>query len=68
MVLPTGVSPRMGWLPVSVLAGVGSGVVLTKCGYLRLCMPRGMHKVGSAVGVVLGFTANRQHQHHQPGQ
>jgi hypothetical protein len=37
-----------GWLPVSVLAGVERAVVHTICGYLRLCMPRCMHKLGSA--------------------
>jgi len=35
-----------GLLSVSVLAGVGSGVVHTNCGYLRLWLPRCMHKLG----------------------
>jgi hypothetical protein len=35
-----------GWLSVIVLAGVVRAVVHTNCGYLRLCMPRCMHKLG----------------------
>jgi hypothetical protein len=47
---------ELGWLPVSVLAGVGSGVVHTNCGYLRLCMPRCMHKLGVTARV--GWTVH----------
>jgi hypothetical protein len=39
---------ELGWLPVSVLAGVGSGVVHTNCGYLRLCM----HKLQQSSSVM----------------
>jgi hypothetical protein len=34
------------WLLVIVLAGMERAVVHTNCGYLRLCMPRCMHKLG----------------------
>jgi hypothetical protein len=37
---------ELGRLPISVLAGEGSGVVQPNCGYLRLCMPRWLHDLG----------------------